>query len=499
MEIQADVRLTPRFLFYTFLAVLAAPFAHAADLVQLDASEALFTVLAAANAAGYDGGLASSPEIRHQVRARVDASHAAVIAELKAWYHEHPPTDKTQDLSRFISLGLSVKGAPGFEWEKREVEVPPDAKEMDEFRKLLPAFYEQAGIGAIWETAQHATEAQLARLQEPVANALLEANGYLRNPKYGFLGRRFTVEVDVMGAPNQLQNRSYGDDFFVVLTPSSDLHVFDIRHAYFRYIIDPLPIKYGVQLERKAALMYIAEGAPLLREPYRSNFDLLATECLIKAIESRMLGNPSLIDQAVREGYILAPFFNEQLAIYEKEQDTMKLFFPRMVQALSVRQEIKRLEGVQFAKELPKRAAPVATQAEEPARSAAAAIVGQADQFYEQKDLDHSSHLYEQALTQPGSSPEHARAYFGLAHVALLKNDPEKADQMFRKALDSSPDADVKAWSCYYLGKLYVLAKEQDEARKWFTEAVETSGAPAKAVESSKAGLSELTKSSGSH
>jgi hypothetical protein len=50
-------------------------------------------------AAGYDGGLASSPDIRRQVRAQVEASRAAVIAELKAWYHEHPPTDKTQDLS----------------------------------------------------------------------------------------------------------------------------------------------------------------------------------------------------------------------------------------------------------------------------------------------------------------------------------------------------------------------------------------------------------------
>ncbi len=495
--------MTSRFLSLALLSVLIIPAASAADLVQLDSSEALFTVLAAANAAGYDGGLASSPDIRRQVRAQVEASRAAVIAELKAWYHEHPPTDKTQDLSRFISLGLSVKGAPNFEWAKREVEVPPDAKEMDAFREFLPAFYEQAGIAEIWESAQSAIQPQLERLQEPVASALLQANGYLRNPKAGYLGRRFTVFVDVLGAPNQIQNRSFGDDFFIVLTPSTDLHVFEIRHAYFRYLIDPLAIKYGMELERKAALMDIAEGAPLLREPYRSNFDLLATECLIKAIESRLLANPSLIDQAVREGYILTPFFNEQLALYEKDQDPMKLFFPRMVAALSVNREIKRLNGVQFAKELPTRSNPANQPApekvEQPAQSASAATVTKADQFYAQKDLEHSGKLYEQALTQPGSATDHARAFFGLAHVALLRNDPEKADQLFRKALDSSPDADVKAWSCYYLGKLYVLAKEQDEARKWFTEAVETNGAPAKAVESSRTELAELAKGSGSH
>jgi hypothetical protein len=91
--------LTSRFLSLALLSVLIIPAASAAVLVQLDSSEALFTVLAAANAAGYDGGLASSPEIRRQVRAQVEASHAAVISELKAWCHEHPPTDKTQDLS----------------------------------------------------------------------------------------------------------------------------------------------------------------------------------------------------------------------------------------------------------------------------------------------------------------------------------------------------------------------------------------------------------------
>jgi hypothetical protein len=96
---------------------------------------------------------------------------------------------------------------------------------MDAFREFLPAFYEQVGIAKIWESAQSAIQPQLERLEEPVANALLQANGYLRNSKAGYLGRRFTVMVDVVGAPNQIQNRSFGADFFIVLTPSTDLHV----------------------------------------------------------------------------------------------------------------------------------------------------------------------------------------------------------------------------------------------------------------------------------
>jgi hypothetical protein len=114
-------RLSLLVLVLTFSLRLAA-----AEQGQLDASEALFTTLAAANTAGYDAGLGTSPEIRNQIRERIAAANAPVVAELKAWYKEHPVRDKTADLSRFISLGLSIKGAPDFAWSKRDVEVPPE-------------------------------------------------------------------------------------------------------------------------------------------------------------------------------------------------------------------------------------------------------------------------------------------------------------------------------------------------------------------------------------
>jgi tetratricopeptide (TPR) repeat protein len=482
--------LTFRSLAFLFLCAVSVRQLPAADPTKLDSSEAIFTVLAAANVAGYDAGLGTSPAIRQKVRDSILAANPPVLKELKDWYREYPPDNKTADLSRFISLGISVGDPPDFTWTKRDVDVPPDAKDMDSFRALLPRFYEQAHIEDLWQKAQPLVEATLARYQEPVARALLEANAYLRNPTYGFLGRRFTVFVDLLGAPNQVQTRSYGDDYFVVLTPSSDMHLFEIRHAYFRYLIDPLSIKYGMDLKPKESLLGIAQSAPLLNEPYRSHFDLLATECLIKALESRVLSNPSMLDAALRQGYILTPFFDEQLRIYEKQEDSLKRFFPVMVQALSVRHESKRLEGVQFAKELavpPKPKAPPPT--EEPPQTVAAKSVSEADAYYEKRDLGNALRLYQLALEQPGTALEHAKAYFGLAHVALLQKDPEKADQLFHKTLESSPDADRRAWSFYYLGKLADAAEEHDEAVKWYQQAMAVEGAPAKVVESARTGI----------
>ncbi len=467
------------------LALAGALRLFGAETGQLDASEPLFTVMAAANAAGYDAGLATSPQLRQQVRESVAATQAPVIQKLKAWYHANPAENKYQDLARFITLGLSVNGAPDFGWSKREVEVPPDARAMDEFRLLLPSFYADAKIGDLWRQSQHAVDSALNTYQEPVAKAVLEANAYLRNPQSGFLGRRFQIFIDFLGAPNQVQTRSFGDDYFVVLTPSEDPRIADIRHAYFRYLIDPLAIKYGMELKEKDSLMDIAEGAPLLSGQYRLDFGLLATECLIKAVESRLNSNPSMIDQALREGYILTPFFNEQLALYEKQPDSMKLYFPVMVKTLSVKREIRRLENVKFATEPTQ--APLKKVEVRPAgpSSLAARTVVEADGlYYDKQDLEAARKLYTKALEQPGTTAEHSRAFFGLAHIAMKQKDPETADQLFRKTLESSPDPETQAWSCYYLGRLSEISDNKAESSKWFSQAVGVPGAPPEVIES---------------
>ena len=202
----------------------------------------------------------------------------------------------------------------------------------------------------------------------------------------------------------------------------------------------------------------------LLGEQYRADFGLLASECLIKAIESRQSSDPSMVHQALREGYILTPFFDEQLAIYEKQPESMKLFFPAMVQSLSVKHEIKRLEGVPFATELPQRPVVKTMVTPAPAGSLASQTVAKADDsYYEKKDLDSARKLYEHALEQPGSATDHSKAYYGLAHIALKQKDPETAEQLFRKTLESSPEPETQAWSCYYLGKLSAVANDKEK------------------------------------
>ena len=61
-----------------------------------------------------------------------------------------------------------------------------------------------------------------------------------------------------------------------------------IRHAYLHYLLDMLPLKYTETVSSKHALGDYALGSSVLEQQYKDDFMLLTTECLIKAIESRL-------------------------------------------------------------------------------------------------------------------------------------------------------------------------------------------------------------------
>lgn len=485
-----------RFLLSTLLIVAAAR-CGAAERGQLDFSPSLFTVLAAINAAGYDADLASpnNDPLREQVRNAVEASHAPVLADLKKFVAEHHQQSATAELGQYISFALSVGDPPDFKFRYREVELPPDVRQMEGLTPLLIRLYREANIADLWNRSQPAFERALAQYHGPVSRAILEVNAYLRNDTAGFLGRKFQIYLDLLGAPNQVQTRSYADDYFVVVTPSADPRVLDIRHAYLHYLLDPLATKYGEDILKKNSLIDYAEGAPALEPVYKSDFLLLTTESLIKAVEARLPGTPESVDESLREGYILTPFFAEQLTVYEKQQQAMRLFFPEMIKRLDVVREDQRLSKVQFAERAKVRAAKmVEAQPRPPEPSPAEKAIEEADKLYSNKDYDHAKASYLRVLERYSEKSIHARAYYGLARIAVLGNDPEMGERLFQKVLESDPDPWTKAWTHVYLGRLSDIAGNREEAAKHFQTALAVEGASAAARQAAAQGIRDSFK-----
>jgi len=465
---------------------------------QLDASETLFAVLAAINAGGYDADLASAANhpLRAAVRQEIAAKKLSVMEDLKYFIRKHHKADPAAELSQYISFALSVKGPPDFESRFRTVDLPPDVEAMQGFQDVMVRFYREAGIEELWKKSQPAFDQAIERYHEPVSQAILQVNGYLRNVTSGYLGRRFQIYIDLLGAPNQIQVRGYADDFFVVLTPSPEPQIPDVRNAYLSYLIDPTAIKYSDIIARKRGLIDLVQNAGALPEIYKSDFLLLLSKSLIKAIDARLSkGNQqALVNQALHEGYILTPYFAEQLPVYEKQQDSMRIYFPEMVKAIDLRTEARRLENVQFDAEPHVRRAKTAPLAPPPAPTGARKTLEDAENFYDHRDLGKAKQAYSRVLQETEEKPLHASSYYGLARIAILEKDPELAERLFQKAVESSPEPQVWGWSEVYLGRLADAAGQRDEAMRHYKEALAVEGGSAKAKEAAQKGIEQTFK-----
>ncbi len=475
-------------------SLLAAPQAPL-EQGQLDASQTLFTVMAAINAAGYDAELdsPSNSPVRDMVRKAIAANPPACLADLKTFVATHRQKDPTAELSQYISFALSVDEPPAFQYRYRLNELPPDVAALDGFQKLLAAFYKEAAIDQLWRKVQPAYEDAIARYHGPAMNALLQVNAYVRSSTSAAMGSRFQIYVDLLGAPNQIQTRSYKNDYFIVVTASPEVQGDDIRHGYLHHIIDALAVRYSVELEKKKALLDYAQPAPLLAPYYKSDFLLLATECLIKAVESRLAPSAKrqgLVDEAFREGFILTPAFAEALPAYEKQEQSLRFFFPELVNAIDLKREDQRLEKVEFATRRAERTVKVVPAEQPVALTGPQKTLEEAEQFYAGRDLDKAKATYLKLLKETDQKPLHARAYYGLARIATLQRDPELAEQLFQKTLDSTPDPQTAAWAHVYLGRLADAAGDRELATRRYQAALDVQGGSDAARSAAQKGLS---------
>lgn len=479
------------------LALCLAGSAARAQQGQLDSSEPLFTVLAALNAAGFDAE-AKSPSnspLRAQVVKAIEARNPPILTELRKFYEEHRRDTPAQEVSQYISYALILGEAPEFKPKVTGQNIPPDALALAGFDKLLATFYEQAGIAALWKQAQPALEQIVARYHEPVTQAVFEVNTFLKNPTSGFRGKRFQIFVDVLAPPNQIHTRSYGDDYFVVITSSAEPKVNEIRAAYIHYLLDPLAMRYSAHWEKKSALGDFAQASPILDDAYKSDFVLLGGMCLTKAVQARLSPSPrrqAIVDQAMREGFILTDYFYQALPAYEKQEQAMRLYLPVMIDAIDLEKEDQRIAKINFASERevhkvkppppPPPAEPVGVEKD----------IQAAEALYEKRDLPAAREAYRKIAMAPAAKPVHARAYYGLARIAALEKNPELSEQLFQRTLELQPEPAVKAWAHVYLGRLSQAAQEPAEARKQFEAALAVNGASEAATDAAKKGLASI-------
>src|SRR5215469_3193091 len=337
--------------------------------ITLDTSETLFAVLTAMNSCGYDVDLNLSDAQRLNVRAEVQRNlrfsedAQAALASICDWYQAHKASDAERDLSQFVSLSLYLEGPPHFMPRVKEEEMPPDAAPLTGFGALLERFYDKASLHSIWEAHRASYAALVARYHEPLAKMVFDTDIYLKLQSGGYLGRTFTILLDVMGDPTEANARNYGADYYVVVFPSPDPTTVDplkmpqIRHTYLHYLLDPMAEKHFSAVKRLEPLLQSVKRAPL-DENFKTDISLLVTECLVRAVEIRLTGTKQTaeamrlqaVDDAEKQGYILTKYFYTAIVAFEKDPAGLRTAYSEILDGIDIRQQQKAANELLFAK-----------------------------------------------------------------------------------------------------------------------------------------------------
>ncbi len=268
----------------------------------------------------------------------------------------------------------------------------------------------------------------------------------------------------------------------------------NVRETYLHYVIDPLLFARYNGLQQIDPILKAVRDAPMDFH-YKNDPTLLTVECLVKAIEARMVDTgipvytiPADVDRSqlpkyqrlldqyhqkveaarwamvqhdMRQGFVLTQYFYEQLLQFEKNPANLSEVIGEMVYGMDVDQQISRAKHIAFD-----------TVADEDVleRNEPRKLTGLdlAEAKLSEGDVKAASAIANRTIAEetntPASIAAAARAEFILARAALMTRDPQEAFTDFQKTIETSQDPRIVAWSHIYLGRMLDLECKRGEA-----------------------------------
>jgi tetratricopeptide (TPR) repeat protein len=474
--------------------------------VSVDSNIQLFTVMCALDAAGYESGATTAGDTpgRIQLRKRMLALQGPAVAALRKYYTEHALGDTGITFSRFVSFALVVGPPPDFKFELRRDDLPPEALTLESFNPILANFYSEAKIDELWKFYRPDYEQGVESLRAPVSNLVFTVSNYLREIIRSNSRRSFSVYVEPLAGDKTIF-KTFGDQYALVVRPSSDPPMDDIRHAFLHFLLDPIAIRYRVQASRASPLLEYAARAPLLPVDLRDDFSSFFDECLVRAVELRLRRlSPgdlaSAMDQAEGSGYVLVRPIYAGLSGFEKSEPAMGYYLPDLIKGIDVEAEQRRLRGVKFADAVPAGNAPPENTriAAKPAASSNPLDddLAEGQRQISARNGAAAAASFERVLA---SRPEDERATYGLAVASALQGKPDQARDLFTKVIAAAqnplaaagthPDPSNLSWSHIYLGRMYDVEGKRDLAVLEYRSALAVAGAPDSARTAAQRGI----------
>ena len=462
--------------------------------ISLQNSEALFYIAAALNACGYDQGLAASDPVRQQVRDQVNQSLQAspdardAHEKICTFIAQHHLSDTGADLAQYISLALFISPPPDLAPSAQGADMPPDASGVENILPLVRRFAQLVDLHVIWLQVRPQYDKELVQLHESLTKMVDDTGIYLKTPGGANNGRRFLVVVEPLLDPAQTNARVYGAEYVVVASPvNGTIHMREVRHAYLHYQIEPLLYARATALDRLLPFLKTVHDAPL-DYTYRSDVVALTIECMIRAIEARTMDtgvtiykipadirrsdleaathqhNASveaaeavrrhLVQEDMADGYVLTSYFYDAFAAFERQPQSFKESIGAMVYGMDVSAELNRAKHTTFNQQS---SSDVVHRSPREPRG-----LDLAEMKLMKGDTDGAGALAQQSVED--KSGDLARANFILARVAIMHRDVPVAQHDFEETLRLSKDPRMLAWSHIYLGRIYDIQDQRDQA-----------------------------------
>jgi tetratricopeptide (TPR) repeat protein len=231
---------------------------------------------------------------------------------------------------------------------------------------------------------------------------------------------------------------------------------------------------------------------------FHADFPSFLTECLVRAVDLRLrrLSDSQLneeMDSSDADGLTLVRPLIAQLMKFEKDKPAMSLYFPDLIRGINLTAEARREAALKFA------ASEEQTPAADTNSNAPAAdpdlVAG--EQQIAMGHPEAAAAAFERVLAR---QPDCARALYDLAVASLLQSRADRAEQLFLQVVEAGmkappgpahPDAETLSWSHVYLGRLYDVAGNRDQAVAEYQDALAVAGAPDSARAAAQRGITQ--------
>jgi hypothetical protein len=427
--------------------------------------------------------------VRNQIRADVIRAVAASTdaqfehKQLCDFVKDHQAADPARNISQYVSLAFYTSEPPTFKTTLRESDMPPDSQAVLGYLPVLQAFYDAAHLHLLWTKYQPQYGAYVDRFHDQVANMILTTDSYLRLPISGYVSRSFSLYIDPLVAPSEVNARNYGANYMMLMAPDhGGLKIEPVRHTYLHYILDPLTLKRFNRMIPLKPLLQTVANAPL-DDKFKTDIALLVTESLIHAVEIRTTPVPGVsgedrkerdkrvegvrsheVDDAMQQGFVLTHYFYDQFAGFEKGEIGFQDAFGPMLTNLNLTlgREEKRAREVTFVKQ----SSPdlVRSTIRPPSDSLDAA-----EETLIAGDAKGAQEIAQEAMK---SGSDQARATFILARASSLQGNMQEAIANFQKTLQLGNDPRMLAWSHIYLARIFDIQEDRESALKHYNAAL---------------------------